>query len=441
MIFGGPRVLAGVAAIFVLAGLAACGSSGGGDTAPPSRPSAVGTPTGNGVIATIGVRGGRLTSGDGGVTVTVPAGAVSGDVKLGVQPISNTAAGGIGSAFRLTPAGQKFAKPIRISFTTDSTDLDGTATGALGLAYQDTKGFWEWTQTPPDASAKHLTITTSHFGDWSKAAALRLKPTRTTVRIGGTVSLVATACVQNAAGSVIYLASECVPIPDDLSSFGAVVGGTWAVNGIGGGQSSVGTVKGTGTSGVYSAPSQKLAGGMGTAVVAVSVQVNIRGKRTQLITDVTVSDGYHIVGTFRQTNSSLVCGGTVAGLVTDSVDATVTPGADGLYTVTKIKNTATTFSGVRVPGVDIHVNVEHAPDVFRADQGTADILGSRITVRLTGVGTVGICSMGGPVLASGATSDARASVTFNTGKFVNGVQKNLPSDSGTLRFTWVVTAL
>ena len=83
----------------------------------------------------------------------------------------------------------------------------------------------------------------------------------------------------------------------------------------------------------------------------------------------------------------------------------------------------------------------HAPDVFRADQGTSDVLGDQITARFTGVGTVGTCSLGGPVLASGVTNDARASVTFNTGKFVNGVQKKLPSDPGTLRFTWVVTAL
>ena len=440
MIFGGPRVLAGFAAILVLVSTAACGSSGAGDTAPPSRPSAVGTPTGNGVIATIGAHGGHLTSGDGGVTVTIPAGALTSSVKLGIQPISNTAAGGIGSAFRLTPAGQTFAKPIRISFATDPTDLDGTAAGALGLAFQDGKGFWEWTQTQPDASAKHLTMSTTHFGDWSKVAALRLKPTRATVRIGGTVSLVATACVQNATGDLIYLAYACGPIPDDLAPFAAVVPETWAVNGLGGGVPSVGTVKGTGTDGVYAAPAQKLED-IASSVAAVSVQVNVRGKRTQLITDITVSDGYHVVGTFRQTNSALVCGGTVASVVTDSVEATVTPGTDGLYTVTSIKNTATTFSGVRVPGVNIQVTVEHAPDVFRADQGTADILGTRITVRLTGVGTVGICSLGGPVLASGATSDARASVTFNTGKFVNGVQKKLSSDPGTLRFTWVVTAL
>ena len=184
MIFGRSRLLAAFAGMFLLVSTAACGSSGASDTVvAPSRPSAVGTPTGNGVVATIGPNGGRLSSGDGGVTVTIPAGAVTADTQLGIQPISNTAAGGIGSAFRLTPVGQKFAKPVRISFGIMVGDLDGTAAGALGLASQDARGFWEWTQTPPDASTKHITMTTSHFGDWSKVAALRLRPTRATVRL------------------------------------------------------------------------------------------------------------------------------------------------------------------------------------------------------------------------------------------------------------------
>jgi hypothetical protein len=442
MIFGRSRLLAAAAALLLLGSASACGSSSTSDpVTAPSKPSAVGAPTGNGVIATIGRNGGRLASGDGGVTVTIPAGAVTGDVKVGIQPISNTAAGGIGSAFRLTPAAQKFAKPVRISFALTPTDLDGTAAGALGLAYQDARGFWEWTQTPPDASIKHVTMTTSHFGDWSKVAALRLRPTRATVRTGGTVALVATACVQNAAGDVIYLAEACGAISGNLAQLVTVVPGTWAVNGLGGGFPAVGTVTGANTSGVYTAPAHRVLDQAGTSVSAVSVQVDVRGKRTQLVADVTIGDGYHLVGTFRQTNSPLVCTGTVAAVVTDSIEATVTPGADGLYTVTNIKNTTTTFSGVRVPGVDIAVTVVHAPDVFRADQGTSDVLGDLITARFTGVGTVGTCSLGGPVLITGATSDARAGVTFNTGKFTSGVQKKLPSDPGTLRFTWVVTAL
>jgi hypothetical protein len=203
----------------------------------------------------------------------------------------------------------------------------------------------------------------------------------------------------------------------------------------------IGTVRGPDTTGVFVAPVRKTTGGIATAVAAVSVQVSIGGKTTRIVSNITVSGGYRVVGTLRQADSPLVCKGTVAALVGDSVEATVMPGANGSYTVTNIKNTKTTFSGVRVPGVDIQVAVAIAPDVFHADTGTSNVQGDLITVNFSGWTKIGACSMGGPVLGGDTTDDARAGVTFDTGTFVDGVRKNLKSDPGDLPFTWVVTEL
>jgi hypothetical protein len=56
----------------------------------------------------IGAAVGVVTSADGLATVTIPSGALAGDTHIGIQPDTNTAAGGRGVAYRLTPDGQRF---------------------------------------------------------------------------------------------------------------------------------------------------------------------------------------------------------------------------------------------------------------------------------------------------------------------------------------------
>lgn len=100
------RVMPIVATLVVATG---CGASNtattsGKSVAPPS-PAAVGTATGAPASKTIGAEGGSLSSTDGRITVTIPAGALANDTQIAIQPISNTASGGLGAAYRLSPAG------------------------------------------------------------------------------------------------------------------------------------------------------------------------------------------------------------------------------------------------------------------------------------------------------------------------------------------------
>src|SRR5262249_46009872 len=100
----------------LLALLAGCGSSGNQtgnqtpiDAGSMSKPLPVarGPSTGAQTRATIGAAGGSLASGDGVLTLTVPPGALASDVLVGVEPITNTAGLGVGTAYRLTPEGTK----------------------------------------------------------------------------------------------------------------------------------------------------------------------------------------------------------------------------------------------------------------------------------------------------------------------------------------------
>ncbi|WP_229369578.1 IPT/TIG domain-containing protein [Fibrivirga algicola] len=137
----------------------------------------VGESLGEQVTKQIGPAGGSLRSGDGTLTITVPAGALTALTEVGIEPITSTCPGGIGDGWRLTPHGNVFAKPveIKLNYTTqkDSVSLPQ----ALGLAYQDSKGVWRFVgATASNASTHTLAMQTKHFSDWVVVQWMTLSP-------------------------------------------------------------------------------------------------------------------------------------------------------------------------------------------------------------------------------------------------------------------------
>ena len=116
----------------------------------------------------IGAGGGNISSGDGRIKVTIPAGALSGNQTVSIESISNTNPLGTGKAYRLEPHNITFSKPVSITFNYSDDDLRGTAPEALGIAYQNEKGIWMGiTANTLNKTAKTVTVNTTHFSDWS----------------------------------------------------------------------------------------------------------------------------------------------------------------------------------------------------------------------------------------------------------------------------------
>ena len=144
------RWFLGVFTLFVIATLAACG---GGESSPSTTSPAasvaptatpVGTANGAATSATIGTAGGSVSTADGKMTLTVPAGALGTDTLIGIQPITNTAHGRLGAGYRLTPDGQSFAQPVVLKFSYTDQDLAGSDPAILGAAFQTAAGYWQW---------------------------------------------------------------------------------------------------------------------------------------------------------------------------------------------------------------------------------------------------------------------------------------------------------
>lgn len=151
---------------------------------------AVGTPTGQAVHKMIDANGGELTSADGTLRLTIPAGALSTATDIAIQPISNELTGGIGDAYRLTPHGQTFSKPVTITFNYKVADTVGSRAEFLDIAFQDAEGSWQMlTNTTADKVQKKLLATTTHFSDYGYFESIQIDPATATVDQGAFMEL------------------------------------------------------------------------------------------------------------------------------------------------------------------------------------------------------------------------------------------------------------
>lgn len=160
-------------------------------------PTEVGAPTGDAVSAGMGPNGGTISSADGRLTLTVPKGAIAETITFSIQPITNKAGGGIGSAYRLEPRGRTFATPLEMTIRYDDADIEGSTVEALAMAYQDEQRAWHLANvTRTDESAKTITLSATHFSDWAFLAKVHISPQKATLRVGKSLNMEIGECMR-----------------------------------------------------------------------------------------------------------------------------------------------------------------------------------------------------------------------------------------------------
>jgi hypothetical protein len=175
----------------LLAGACLPAVEGDGGAAARPLPAASGAPEGPPVVATIGREGGTLASADARLTVAVPAGAVAAPTAFSVQEITNTAPGGVGTAYRLAPHGTALAAPVTLVFQVEagSGSLD-----RLAVATQERGGYWlRHRRVVRDPAVGTITATVEHFSDWAVQTAATDRDLRGTFTIDSTIGLPFTA--------------------------------------------------------------------------------------------------------------------------------------------------------------------------------------------------------------------------------------------------------
>jgi hypothetical protein len=219
-------------------------------------------------MKTIDAAGGTIVADNGRLTITIPAGALAAATTIGVQAISNTAPGGVGAAYRLTPDGQTFAQPIALTLKPTAADLNDTALAVLGAAYQDPQGRWPTLPVTVDAQAGTVRTTTTHFADYGWVA---------NVYLAGSIDATFTNQITT---YTIYYSDETAPfVPSAAHPIDSNTPVTWAINGTGLGDATVGSLLPLGIVASYQAPAQL----PDNNVVAVSASLLHDGARVILV--------------------------------------------------------------------------------------------------------------------------------------------------------------
>lgn len=144
------------------------------------------------VTKEIGPEGGELVLPDQSIRIAIPAGALTGKTTIGIEPITNTNVAGRGQAYRLTPHGVRFSRPVAVTFSylayTDSLAMPA----ALALSYQGEDGIWRCMGgNEVDTTAKTVTVRTTHFSDWAGMNWIMLVPNRAICTEGAELEILA----------------------------------------------------------------------------------------------------------------------------------------------------------------------------------------------------------------------------------------------------------
>lgn len=281
-----------------------------------------GSSLGEAVSAEIGPEGGELATPDGALTLTVPAGALAATTTLTAEPISNPAPGGLGDAWRLGPEGTVFDVAASLRLAVTDEDLGVSSSGGLGVAWQGDDGRWWWVDEPT-ATDEAVTVPTTHLSDWSKVAGVQLAPLAATVEAGGSQALTVVFCYDEYAGDgLASLVGYRCDSPDDVAPL--VSTSDWSVNGVAGGDSTWGTVEGSGHTGTYSAPRKRPDPSTVAATVRVGAHAGVRPD-TILYSQLTIGTPADMTGTFTLAWSDPIAATTFV----IEADATLTQMDDG----------------------------------------------------------------------------------------------------------------
>ena len=305
---------------------------------PPVIPSqatqtTVGDPTGAIVTKTIGKSGGSILSADGNAELIFPANALSENVDISVQAISNLAPNGSGDAYRFLPEGTKFLQPVMLKFHYTDDDLASTLADLMGIAFQDSSGGWyRLNNFKNDTVNKIVYAPIRHFTDYTHFDVLRIRPPVKTVQINKSQSLEVTV-VETSDDELTQLnGEEVAPLIKAASK--TII---WSVNGIVNGNGAVGTTTGSSASTIFTAPGKVPKQNPVAVSAQIDIQFTCEGKtfnKTSLVSYIKVIAGAKFRLEFALTEDEILL------KYSDETNMIVLVNPDGTVIISDINNFA-----------------------------------------------------------------------------------------------------
>ncbi|WP_295128656.1 hypothetical protein [uncultured Chitinophaga sp.] len=231
----------------------------------------------------IGADGGTIANADGSLQVSIPAGALTNTTTISLEPIENTNPGGIGTGYRLTPHGITFLKPVSITFSYAAMSSMISYPPALGIAYQDAKGIWQYMAEPViNTNNKSITINSTHFSDWTLMLWMFLTPQTADVDVNGDVPLKAVRVLPTALEGDVLVPlvppeGEGIPVGDQVPLEKKYIK-KWDLAG-------AGVLESEGAEATYFAPSEVPTNNP----VAVTLALNLKSAAVTLVTAINIT--------------------------------------------------------------------------------------------------------------------------------------------------------
>lgn len=149
------------------------GSGGGGGSFIPGP----GVSTATGASATIGPRGGTISTSNGSVQITIPPGAFNIPIPVSITQISATSSQAVpvptgpenaaSSEWQIHDGGVILQKPAALTFQYNPSVLGNLPSGRVAVFYYNTaQGRWNYVFGTADAQNHTITVETRHFSTW-----------------------------------------------------------------------------------------------------------------------------------------------------------------------------------------------------------------------------------------------------------------------------------
>lgn len=266
-----------------------------------------GVVTGPSVSQSVDASGGTVTSADGLLTVSIPAGALSTARVITIEPITNHVSLAVGGGYRLGPEGTTFSQPVTLTFKYNDVMLGGKPAETLWITTQNTDGSWSANiRSVVDEATKTVTAKTTHFSDWALGRFIDfgIAPQSHTLMVKASVSLalVGFAHSEDSPDDLVPLTpivddgleplTPLTPIPPVASRLVQFRVKNWSLNGANAPVSnSNGSLNANGNAARYTAPDKRPAGGT-VAVTAELETTNKEGNKQKLmvVSNITIID-------------------------------------------------------------------------------------------------------------------------------------------------------
>jgi hypothetical protein len=212
---------------------------------------AFGSPAGEKISNDIGPDGGTIISSDKMAELIIPKGALTVNIIISVQPVTNAKKTGIGNAYQFLPEGLQFLRPATLVFHYPHSEDAQISPVLQNISWQDKEGYWyQLKKIKLDTINKFISGEIKHFSQYCRSNDFEINPGTAQARVNNIIYLhVMSGIFPDRLGETFDITSPQTTQEqlDAFRRFQDEISFAWYVNNVNNGNSVYGTITPSGT--------------------------------------------------------------------------------------------------------------------------------------------------------------------------------------------------